>query len=249
MTNELIIPHDKVPADFNSPRSLLLLAKPKIGKTSLVAQLEDSLILDFDKGSSFISARKVNIEHYSDLNKVGKALKKQEINLKYIIIDTITAMSEQALVLAEKLYAESSIGKNWFDRDKKEFHSILNLPKGAGYHWLRVAFMKMLNLIKTFAPRIIIVAHTKDEILLSGTNEVETLDIDLQGQLKRLIAQNVDAIGYIYRKKEQNFISFKSKDSVTCGARQVHLRNQEFLISELDEHNEVTSYWEKIFID
>lgn len=248
---EFEIPMDLVDPDFTSPRNLILIAKHKVGKTTICAQIPNSLILDFEKGTSFLSARKVYIEHYSDLNKVSTALRKQNIELDYVIVDTATKMSEMALVLAEKLYSESPIGTHWIGRDKEKYHSILNLPKGAGYYWFRVAFTKLINKIKTFAPRVIFIAHTKDETLLSGTSEIETLDIDLPGQLKRLLAQDSDAIGYVYRKGKQNIISFKTKDTVTCGARQPHLREKEFIISEMDPTNEnvINTYWDQIYID
>lgn len=248
-TDEIVIPLGKVDPEFVSPRSIVILARPKIGKTTLVAELPNSLILDFEKGTSFIPARKIEIEHYGDINKIHKSLKVQNIELDYVVIDTVTSMCDHALLLAEKLYSESSIGKNWFEKYKAEYHSILNLPKGAGYYWLRIAFMKILNKIKMFAPRVVIVAHTKDETLLSGSTEVQVTDIDLPGQLKRLLSESVDAIGYITRKKNQNIISFKSKDGVTCGTRQQHIRNSEFVISEFDEDGNLITYWDKIFID
>jgi hypothetical protein len=247
---QIEIPLEKVQPDFTSPRSIVVLAKHKIGKTSLAADLPNSLILDFEKGTSFIAARKVEIEDWTDLQLVSKALKDQNIQLDYIVIDTLTSFAEHVLNYAEKLYSESSIGKNWHEKYKAEYGSILNLPKGAGWGWYRTAFVKLISRLQKLAPRIVYIAHSKEEILVSGGSEVSTLDIDLPGQLKRLIAQNVDAIGYIYRKGNQNYISFKSKDNITTGTRQIHLRDKEFLISEMNpETGELKTFWNQIFID
>jgi len=68
--------------------------------------------------------------------------------------------------------------------------------------------------------------------------------------LKTIVAAGADAIGYLFRDKEnnQNIISFKSHEQdLASGARPPHLRNQEFIISEL-KGNKIITYWDKIFI-
>lgn len=72
-------------------------------------------------------------------------------------------------------------------------------------------------------------------------------NIDLTGKIKSLICANADAIGYMFRKGNQTFISFKSNDEVTCGARPEHLRNQEFVLVESDDKGQLTYGWDKIY--
>jgi hypothetical protein len=78
--------------------------------------------------------------------------------------------------------------------------------------------------------------------------EVSSLDLDLTGKLKRISTSQSDAIGYLYRKNGVNKITFKTTDEISCGARPPHLRNEEFVISELKDDKLVT-YWDKIYID
>jgi hypothetical protein len=51
----------------------------------------------------------------------------------------------------------------------------------------------------------------------------------------------------MYRKGNKTFLSFKSTDEVTCGARPEHLRNEEILITEYKD-GVVETHWDKIFV-
>jgi hypothetical protein len=74
------------------------------------------------------------------------------------------------------------------------------------------------------------------------------MDLDLTGKIKRIVSSQSDAIGYLYRKGNQNILTFKTKDDVACGARPTHLRNQEIVVSELTEEG-FKSHWDKVYID
>ena len=58
------LPIAKTPATLTNPRVLVIFAKPKIGKTSLMAELEDNLILDLEKGTGYINALKIEIRFW-----------------------------------------------------------------------------------------------------------------------------------------------------------------------------------------
>ena len=107
----------------------------------------------------------------------------------------------------------------------------------------------MVDYIKTWAPRVILVGHVKDVLLDKNGSEVNALDLDLTGKLKRITSSQSDAIGYLYRKGNKNFLSFKTSDEISCGARPEHLRNQEIVLSELNEDNSITINWNNIYID
>ena len=142
------------------------------------------------------------------------------------------------------------MGKNWLQPDggKAKYGNFINLPDGGAYQYIRQAFEKVINKIKEGAPNIILVAHVKDIKLDKNGAEFNALEIDLVGKLKRITASNADAIGYIYRKGDKNMISFKTTDEVGCGARSTHLRNKEFVISEILEDGTYKTYWDKIYI-
>lgn len=246
---EIKLPTTKVPASHTSPKNLIIFSKPKTGKTTLLSQLDNCLILDLEDGSDYVEALKVKAKSIDDIKQIGEAIKEAGNPYKYVAVDTITALEEMCVSYAETLYSKSSMGKNWFSEGKPKYGTILNLPNGAGYTWLRDAFSKVVSYIKTWAPRIILVGHVKDTLLEKSGGDFTSMDLDLTGKIKRSTCSDSDSIGYLYRKGKQNILSFKTSDQVSCGARPAHLTNQEIVVSEVDEDGNVKSYWDKIYID
>lgn len=254
------LPKTKIRASSQSPRNLIIFSKPKVGKTSLFAELEDALIMDLEKGSRFIDALKIEAESVEDILNIGKQIVADNYPYKYIIVDTMTTLEDLCIPYAETLYSRTSMGKNWFKKDsngkldpasgKAQYGNILNLPNGGGYMYLRQAVTKMVEYIKTLAPRTILSCHIKDVQLEKAGAEFTASDLDLTGKIKRIISSQSDAIGYLYRAKNgtQNILSFATSEAVACGARPAHLRNAEFVISEMTDKGLVT-YWERVYID
>ena len=227
----------------------MIFSKPKVGKTTLLSQLDNCLIIDLEDGSDYVDALKIKAHSVADIVNIGNAIIKAEKPYKYIAVDTITALETICLPYAEELYSKSLMGKKWFTEGKQQYGSLLNMPNGSGYPWLRQAFEKVLNYIKTLAPHVIFVGHIKDTLLEKNGAEFNSLDLDLTGKLKRITTSNSDAIGYIYRKGKKNILSFITTDEIACGARPEHLRNQEIVISETNEEGNIVTHWDKVYID
>lgn len=245
---KLVLPTKLVKAINHNPKNLIIFSKPKVGKTSLLAQLPDNLIIDFENGSDYVDALKVKANNVSDLKQIGEAILEAGKPYKYITLDTITALEEKCIPYAEELYSKSSMGKRWFTEGKAKYGSLLNLANGAGYPWLRQAFEKIIAYVSTLADHIILVGHVKDTMLEKNGEEFNASELDLTGKIKRVTASKSDAIGYMYRKGNQNIISFKTTDEVSCGARSPHLSNKEVVVSEINkETGELTTHWERIF--
>lgn len=255
---KLVLPTSKLPAAHQSPKNLIVFSKPKVGKTSLFAQLPDALILDLEKGTDFIEAMKLQASSIEEIKEIGDAIIAAGKPYKYIVIDTITALEEMCTPYAEKLYSRTAMGKSWFKKDangvltqdsgKVMYGSILNMPMGAGYAYQREAFTKVIEYIKTWAPRIVLVGHVKDVVLDKAGADVNAMDLDLIGKQKRITASQSDAIGYLYRKGNQNILTFKTTDEIACGARPEHLRNAEIVVSEMID-NKLVTYWDRVYTD
>jgi energy-coupling factor transporter ATP-binding protein EcfA2 len=246
---EIILPTAKVAAEHTSPKNLIIFSKPKTGKTTLLSQLDNCLILDLEKGSKYVDAMKIEASSVEEIKHIGKAIKDADNPYKYVAVDTITALEEMCVPYAEELYMKTPMGKNWLTEGKTKYGNILSLPNGAGYPYLREAFTKVVNYIQTWAPRTILVGHVKDTMLEKNGSEFNSLDLDLTGKLKRITASNSDSIGYLYRKGKKNIISFKTSDEVACGARPAHLSNKEIVLSEMQEDGTITVNWQEIYID
>jgi len=247
----ITLPTKKVKASIKSPKNLIIFSKPKIGKTSLISELDNCLILDLEDGSKYLDALKVKATSFEEIKEIGKAIKEQGHPYKYVAVDTITALEEIVLPYAEYLYSKSPMGKNWFSPGggKERYGTIIGLPEGSGYYWSRQAFTKVTNYILTWAPYTIFVGHVKDIVLEKNGANFSSLDLDLTGKLKRIAASNADAIGYLYRKGDKNILSFKTTNDISSGARPTHLRNEEFVISEITEKGGYATHWEKVYID
>ena len=239
--SKIVLPTKKIKAERVNPKRLLVYSKPKTGKTTAFAGLEDNLILDLENGAEYVEALKVSIPDLQTLLDTGKAIKEADKPYKYVTVDTVTALEEMIMPLAIKLYKKTPMGKN-FSGD-----SVITLPNGAGYLYIRQAFFQVLDFIDTLAPTIILSGHIKDKVVDDKGEMVMSANIDLTGKIKSLICANSDAIGYMYRKGNQTIMSFKSNDEVTCGARPEHLRNEEIVITEMIDDVVKTS-WEKVFI-
>jgi hypothetical protein len=207
------------------------------------------LILDLEQGSIYLEAMKVEANSIADIKAVGKAIKEAGNPYDYVAVDTITALEEMCIPYAEELYMKTPMGKGWLTDGKLKYGTVIGLPNGAGYQYLREAFTKVVAYIQTWAPRVILVGHVKDTVLEKNGSDFNSLDLDLTGKLKRITASNSDSIGYLYRKGKKNILSFKTSDEIACGARPKHLSNQEIVLSEMDENGDVVTHWNKIYID
>ncbi len=240
MNETIKLPTSKIQATRVNPKVLVIYSKPKTGKTTAYAGLDNNLILDLEDGSDYVNALKIKIKNLEQLKEVGEEIKKQGSPYEYITVDTVTALEDMIKPLAVKLYQSTSMGKNFVGDD------VTKLPNGAGYMYLRDAFFKIIDYINTLAPNIIFSGHIKDKQVDDKGELVMAANIDLTGKIKSLICANADAIGYMFRRDNQTILSFKSNDDVTCGARPEHLKNQEIMLAE-EISGKYTTYWEKIY--
>lgn len=240
----LELPITKVKASRLSPTKFVLYAPPKAGKTTVCAGLEDSLLLDLENGSDYVDAVKIGITSLqgaedTSLINVLRAVHKAGKPYRTIIIDTATKLEEWCEGAATKKYKESSIGKSFTGA------SVIELPNGAGYYFLRKEMEEWLEKIYSCADRIIIIGHLKDKITQIDGREVSAKDIDLIGKNRNIVCQNADAVGYLYRDKKSVFINFQSSEDIVCGSRCDHLRGKKIEITTPDG----VIHWDRIYVD
>lgn len=237
----IVLPTTKVKAERQNPKRMVIYSKPKTGKTTAFAGLDNNLILDLENGTEYVDALKVKISNLQELLEVGKQVKEAGRPYKYVTVDTVTALEDMIGPLALKLYKQTPMGVNYKGED------VITLPNGAGYLYIRQAFFQVLDFIDTLADHVILSGHIKDKVVDDKGELVMAANIDLTGKIKSLICANADAIGYMYRKGDKAILSFKSNDSVTCGARPLHLRNEEIVITEMID-GVLTTSWDKIYV-
>jgi len=237
-----MLPKVKSEVKRQNPKILLLYGKPKIGKTTMLANLENNLIIDLEQGTHFVETLSVEVNNLTELKQVTTEIEQAKNPYKYITIDTVTMLQDMVLGYAGRLYKDTVQGKNW------QGDSVITLPNGGGYYYLQRAFFNVIDDICTLAENIILVGHLKDKLINKAGEEVSASEIDLTGKIKSLLSAKADAVGYIYRKENQNIINFKPTDEVVCGTRIKHLSDQQVVISESDAKGEITTFWDKIYV-
>lgn len=242
----LILPTSKVPAVSTNPKFLIIYGRPKAGKTSALAQLENNLIVDLEGGSTFIDAMAVQARSVSDLGEIAQAIRAKNTEVghafyRHITIDNATRLEEICLPYAAILYRQSPIGKNWEGSDVRE------LPNGSGYFYIRQAVRKVIDMFKDLCDEFILVGHVKDTQVNKGGEELSEMSLDLVGKLSFIICGEADAVGFLYRKGNETHISFKGGDGTPKEARAPHLRGQDIVITTSDEDGNLTTYWDKIY--
>ena len=232
------LPTNKIPAETQDPKYLILFGLPKVGKTTVLSTLDNNLILDFENGSTYVDALKIKIDSLQTLKETIKAIKEAGRPYKYITIDTITAVEEMAKPVALNLYKNSPVYSDRY----ANVTDITRLPNGSGYTFLRQAVEAIVDLIASATDNIIICGHVRDASLndnLDGTVK----DLDLTGKLKRILSARSDAIGFVHRDDDSNLcINFGQDGEILTGARPQHLANKDIVVAERNEDGSFTSH-------
>lgn len=243
----LVLPKEKTLPCKNSMRFVIFFGRPKAGKSSAMAALDSNLIIDLENGYKNLSALVIQARNINDFGEIAKELQEEiqktgKYPYKYITIDNATRLEEMCMGYAITLYKQTPMGKNYQGTD------IRTLPNGSGYMYIRQAVRKVIDMFRTLCETLILVAHTKDRQINIEGQEMNEMTLDLTGKLGDILCGEADAIGYVYRKKNQTIISFEGGESSVREARPEHLRGKKIVIAESDENNKLTFYWDKIFL-
>jgi hypothetical protein len=243
----IVLPKEKVKAKVENPRFLIIFGKPKAGKTTLASKLDNNLIVDLEGGSEFLEALAVQARSVKDLGDIANAIR-EEIKstgkkpYKYITLDNASRLEEICLSYAATLYRQTPMGKNYQGND------VRTLPNGSGYMYLQQAVRKVIDMFRDLCDNFILIGHLKDKMINKEGEELSEMSLDLVGKLANIICGEADAVGYVYRKKNETHISFEGGDNSVREARAPHLRGKNIVIAESDDNNNIKVYWDKIYL-
>ena len=244
----ITLPTNKVPATASDPHFLIMYGRPKAGKTSCLAQLDNNLIIDLEGGSTYMDALAVQARTVSELGEIAQAIRAKNTEVghsfyRYITIDNATRLEEICLSYAATLYRQTPLGKNWHGTD------VRLLPNGSGYMYIRQAVRKVIDMFRELSDYFILVGHVKDVMIDNNGEELSEMALDLVGKLSSIICGEADAIGMIYRDGNKTYISFEGGDNTIKEARCPHLRGKKILVAESNENDDVKFDTSKIFIN
>ncbi len=206
------------------PDRMIVASFPKTGKTSVFSELTLGgkwLVVDMENGSKFIENLRVSVTTPDQLIKLGEEITKAEFPYEGLIIDSLTVLENLAKQVATDKYRNSLIGSTWAGDD------IIDLPRGAGYGFLRKAFFEIIEFIETLSPKTIYLGHLKASTIGEEEDAITALQLDLLGKTPKIFASKVDAIGFMRRDEENNtIIDFSTSDEQYAGARAEHLQDK-----------------------
>lgn len=265
----IILPTERSIVTNYNPKLLILFGKPKSGKSSLVAAIDDNLIIDLEDGYRALSVMKVQARTAQDMFNIRSAIieKGKEIKkapYKFITIDNATRLEEMSIPLAAELYRQTPMGAGWgfvtdennvAVKDPKTGKPIIDtkadvrqLANGAGWLYMRKALRQLIDMFKPLCETLILVCHVKDKQIRKNGEEMFEMSLDLAGKIGEILCGEADAVGYIYRDGNKTFLSFEGGDNTIKEARPLHLRGKKLLVAESDENNEVKFDISKLFI-
>lgn len=271
---ELRLPDEISDIHLSAPRDLVILSIPKMGKGTILGDFttkNNALVLDLEKGGyEYIKARKMSTytdqstnlyESFQNYISYRNLLLENKGKYEYLIIDGLSDLDALSEIGGTKAYMNSIIGKN-FNRPKlgsgsygeqyevgdPEWKSVITLPDGAGYQHTRKWFLDQIGIFRQISPYRIYAAHITDKYIKdNGKEEVVGSEIALTGQLKRIFASKVTALGKLVAEGDERYINFDVlNDSIVAGSRAPQLKGR-ILISSKDKNDEIKTFWEKIY--
>lgn len=268
--SEIVLPTERRKAADYNPSLLVLFGKPKSGKSSLMASLDNNLIIDLEDGYRSLDVMCIQARNFKDLFRIRVAIeqKNQENNGKpfyrFITIDNATRLEEMALPYAAMKYRATAMGSGWGNlKDAKglpvkgadgkpiidQKADVRTLPNGAGYLYMREALKEMVNMFRPLCSTLILVCHVKDKQIKKNDEETTEMLVDLAGKTGDIICGEADAIGYVSRQGNKTLLSFKGGDNAIRGSRPLHLREKTFVVAESDENFNLKIDMSQIFLN
>ncbi len=231
-----------------NPAMLVLYGGYKVGKSTILGDLKDCFTIVTDpRGHDFITSLRYQVNNMAEFDALlVELVSKTPRPYRRVAIDTLTQIEDWCEAEATRVYKTSPTGVNFTGA------SVLTLPDGAGYQWLRLVFEKRLAMIEKLAEEVIVICHLRDlkrddKLKDQATGNVSSTDIDLTGKCKKMVCARYDCIGFLNRRPAPTatdpkatalWASFRTNEQVACGTRSAHLRGQEFIFD-----------WQKIYIE
>ncbi len=249
------IPSGVEPPRSTEPRSMIIYSAPKTGKSSIVAQLPDSLIISHEKnGMAAIKARYIEVFNPNDILPLLAQLKGDD-TIKYIVIDTVTQQDSWSEIVGTLEFQAKLQGKKWNVLDSKRlpvshpsWDSVHSIGNGFGYKYSREVMVKWFKAAINTNKTVIFLAHIKDKFIESKSGDVvEAIDLNLTGKVKSIYSANVDAIAHLKRIGNKSYLNFESMGSSVSGSRYGYLQGSILIGESNPDTYELTTYWENVF--
>jgi len=251
------LPINKEKASRVNPKTMVIFSQPKMGKTTVVAGLDNCLIIDLEKGGDFVDTLRFDVIRHAEkeeklpivilkqlIEKIKEENKKRgQYVYNFIAIDTVTALEDIVLPLANKMYRDTPMGRNWVGDD------VTTLPNGAGYRFTRNALSTVLTELEDICDTLIILGHTKDKMIEKEGKEMKKDVVQHLLDFRFSAGLSAGRPGNESPDEKETIINFQASESLLCGARSEHLKGAEIVVAVSDGSGDIKIDWSKIFIN
>jgi hypothetical protein len=217
------LPTQRLKAKTKDPRLITIFGQSKVGKSTKLSELPNCLIIDTEQGTDFLDGMIVQINSMAELRQLPQAIAAANHTYDFGAIDTL----DQIVSWVEREIVQE---QNMQQKDRGTSQKIMDIseiPYGAGYAMVRNKVMRLITALKYSFPKLIIIGHRKKTIIGESKVEFSSSSLDLTGKLRNLICADSDAIGYVFRDKQNDLrISFQTSDELEVGSRCEHLRGK-----------------------
>ena len=175
------------------PRTLLVQAFSKVGKSSIAANLTtqfakgESCVVSLGKEGSYDNheVTEINVDKMSQFEALLDDMIKEQ-PYEFVIFDNLSVFDEWSEVLGTLEYMSGAQGKSfnlkarksnpeargpgfsqrpdlYFNPTNTEFETVHTLAQGYGYRWSRSTGIRLYNKMKQVANHVIFIGHIKED--------------------------------------------------------------------------------------
>lgn len=183
---------------------------PKTGKTTLAAQMEDCLILAFEKGYNALpGVHAVDITSWSDMKAIIRELKKQEVKSIYkcVVVDTIDIAADMCTK---------------YICNQKGVESLGDLGYGKGWTAFKEEFNDLFRGLTQLGYAVYFIGHHKEVTIGDEGNERMVIRPALSNSIRTVIEGMADIYGYAHQAAGHSMSVLTLRhvdDSIACGGR------------------------------
>lgn len=223
-----------------NPKKLLLMGLPKIGKSTVTSQLQDSVIMDFEDGFDYIAHPAVaHIKTVPDLRLFQKEvteIQKSSKPYRFGVMDTVSSLERQL---------------NQYIAGDHGVTAIEEIAYGAGYGVLRAKLLTVLDSMSSLFEHLVILGHLKKKYIERNNGKLDTeFEIELTGKLASIFMAQMDAIGLLYREDGEvwcKFLEANEDNEVIIGSRLSSLDGKTIQLTKKDEKGYPVADWSQIY--
>jgi hypothetical protein len=162
----------------------LLFGEPKIGKSTLVAQMPNAVILDTENGTGFLDVFMIPVTDYSTFIQAVRELTEQSHAFSPICIDTLDNVVR---------FCASEVCRTFGVKD------LADLPYGKGYSVLANGLMQLLAKLASLGRGLWLTAHVKEvEVDLPGGSKALRAEPSLSSSLCKQVLAFCDFVIFLH---------------------------------------------------